>query len=765
MSRNIIELNGVHVLIPAPTIDVHRADMPNSKAFSELRADLESEWFLYLRQGVAYGMPRVATPSRRFGAPCQLRCEAHPQFLAALALDRIRQKLEQLRPQVLRRRPFLFVGQKDELVQAIRGRLRSVPPILDRFKIRRRFQLNTKLIEPREGATSIGLFMSLGTRWDIEAPLDSLARAGIELQGLAVVRRSPEPDERRLLGRIARIDGRTVQLTEGYDGLGEVSLDVVWLEGSRAAFAFCLRSLLASEYDQFETERRLAESEFLGAAAFDQWIETMAKFLRERFPRIDLGGGASAEIGDRVALTNTPEHRCVTAARPVEYCFDRARTKRSALPWPGLQKFGPFGPLARRTPRIAVLFPDVLQGPTENFIELLRQGVTSVERSVYPSGIARVLDLVNPQFPLYPFRWIGRTGVPISERYRLGVETILADRSTPPDAAIVVIPDECSRMRNAENPYLHAKAALLMAGVPVQSVKESTLRQRPSSLQYTLQNFVVALAAKLHGIPWTVEQDLTVSDEIVIGLGSCSVSGSRFDRSERFVGITTVFRGDGSYILSNLSDACSYEEYPQRLRQTTTTILEEVRHRNGWQHGDTVRIIVHAFKPLRDVEAADVIADCMKAVRSEQQVQFAFVTVSHDHEFTAFDRDQRGLSNSRGAVKGVLVPDRGVIVEIGRNTRLVNVTGPSLTKRPGAPIPRPILVSLHPRSDYGDRHYLAEQVLRFTSLSWRSLLPSREPVTISYSEMIARELTRLREIPGWNIEKLNSSLRTSCWFL
>ncbi len=166
-----------------------------------------------------------------------------------------------------------------------------------------------------------------------------------------------------------------------------------------------------------------------------------------------------------------------------------------------------------------------------------------------------------------------------------------------------------------------------------------------------------------------------------------------------------------------------------------------------------------------DVEAADVIADCMRAVRSEQQVQFAFVTVSHDHEFTAFDRDQPGMPNGRGAVKGALVPDRGVIVEIGRNTRLVNVTGPSLTKRPGAPIPRPILVSLHPRSDYGDRHYLAEQVLRFTSLSWRSLLPSREPVTISYSEMIARELTRLREIPGWNIEKLNSSLRTSCWFL
>src|SRR6185369_11360030 len=54
------------------------------------------------------------------------------------------------------------------------------------------------------------------------------------------------------------------------------------------------------------------------------------------------------------------------------------------------------------------------------------------------------------------------------------------------------------------------------------------------------------------------------------------------------------------------------------------------------------------------------------------------------------------------------------------------------------------------RIGFNDHHYLTEQVLRFTSLSWRSVLPAREPVTIAYSEMIARQLTRLREVPGWN---------------
>jgi hypothetical protein len=62
-------------------------------------------------------------------------------------------------------------------------------------------------------------------------------------------------------------------------------------------------------------------------------------------------------------------------------------------------------------------------------------------------------------------------------------------------------------------------------------------------------------------------------------------------------------------------------------------------------------------------------------------------------------------------------------------------------------------------------HYLSEQVLKFTGLSWRSTHPAADPVTIYYYGLIARHLARLKVVPGWSPLLLDAWLRTSKWFL
>lgn len=60
---------------------------------------------------------------------------------------------------------------------------------------------------------------------------------------------------------------------------------------------------------------------------------------------------------------------------------------------------------------------------------------------------------------------------------------------------------------------------------------------------------------------------------------------------------------------------------------------------------------------------------------------------------------------------------------------------------------------------------LTRQVFHFTGLSWRSMLPVTEPVTIFYPHLIADKLTRLSSLPDWDDKLLDTRLRRSRWFL
>ncbi|WP_035921323.1 hypothetical protein [Frankia sp. QA3] len=73
---------------------------------------------------------------------------------------------------------------------------------------------------------------------------------------------------------------------------------------------------------------------------------------------------------------------------------------------------------------------------------------------------------------------------------------------------------------------------------------------------------------------------------------------------------------------------------------------------------------------------------------------------------------------------------------------------------------------MHCESTFTDLDYIAGQIFRFTAMSWRRLYPSRQPVTVSYSDLIARLFGQLREVSNWNSDIVTSPrLRESRWFL
>jgi hypothetical protein len=753
-----LDLNGFKLTLSGRTFKVWQSSYPDNSGLRELRKE-HSDWILSWREGMLYAVPRVSSAGTIVGTEADLKVSEHLPLIARLIEDVLPEKFPQY--EAFWRRPFVFIGKKEELVSASLKNLRVRNDLVNRFSIRPTYTLEAKIIEPHADEVSLGLFLTANTKWEIDADLELLQKAGIDLSSLYVVRHSPKQDERRLVGQIRTLQASVVHLSSSYDERTSIHASEVVLEGSKTSFSRCLKVLLGRDYEQFETARRQNESHLLNGPAIDTLLTRFHSFFAKS-PSFRLTDDLEATIGERLYIDEKNNYQPIYRADPVQYYFNAARTKSNPYPWLGVKKFGPFSrdTFARPTPTILVVFPEEAQGSVETFLKSFKDGVPS--QSEFEGGFGKLFGLINPGLPLCKVRFSKSTEV--AAAYREAIEEYLASSATTPDAAIVVLYDEHGDYPDESSPYLRAKATLLMSGVPTQEIRVSKLSRSPYELQYILQNFSIALYAKMNGTPWTVNQDTTISDELIIGLGTSEISSSRFDRRTRYVGVTTVFRGDGNYLLGHVSRECSYEEYPKMLQDTTERVLSEIKQRNGWAPGDNVRLIFHTYKPLKNVEVAEIVKRAALVVGHDQTIEFAFLTVTVDHPFLALDRRQNGMP-TRTSVKGVFVPERGTIIQIGKYTRLLCTNGPQLMKHEDTPLPAPLLVHIHKGSTFNDLTYLSEQILKFTGLSWRSTLPAKKPVSIYYSELIAHMLGRLRSVQDWSPAVLNIKLRASRWFL
>lgn len=757
-------LNGFEISFSAETFMAAIRNWSGAGCVKAIKEEVGDRGFVYAKNGKVYILPRNSATWDLSDELVELSCIDHLQLLANCISSVLPDKFPSY--EILRRTPFVIAGRKGEIVEEISKKLGpNVPKLLTEFKIKPKFEFDARVVEPLPETLRVCLFVKFKTRWEVHAEIQALLSHGVDLTGLHVKYRHPNGG-RALVGRVRSAGPDNVELADSYvDGLSFIPSKDVMLEGSRQVFARCLKQLLGTQtYDRFEEERAKEEAKRFTGSAVDELLGKIHKYLKDA-ARLELYGGLSCLVGEQLILQNSDNYETITAASRVDYCFDAARTKRHQFAWAGIERFGPFSreTFARKSPLIWVIFPDTIQGQVENFLRQFRDGIPG---SKFAGGFGKLFCLTNPQFKLVPIPWLENRQTQPVQLYQKAIEQQLTSvTNATPDTALVFVLDEHARFSDPVNPYLHSKALLLMAGIPVQEVRAKTASQSTFSLPYIFQNIAIAMYAKMNGIPWTVDHDVTINDELVIGLGNCELSGSRFEERQRFVGITTVFRGDGNYLLGNFSKECSFADYPQTLRESVVSILKDIKARNGWQQGDTVRLVFHSFKPLKNCEIADIIREAVQEVANEQNIEFAFLTVSFDHPFLVLDKNQPGINVRNGGKKAVYVPERGTILEVGRFTRLLCTNGPFLIKKENSPHPTPILIHLHRQSTFKDLQYLSEQVLKFTSLSWRSTLPARKPVTIYYSELIAELLARLRSVRDWSPAMLNSKLRPSRWFL
>lgn len=665
-------------------------------------------------------------------------------------------------------RPVTFMGdeEKDNLLRKSLPNGISCP---DWLGISPMFELEVRVMEAAREKPYIGISLNVFTRRRIDASCQQLLDKGFSPVGHYVGRQTASSDSRieptfQLVGRAVSVDKGVIHLADHREGVEQIATTEAFVEA--AAFDAVVQHVFGGDYRMVALRLDTAISEFHQGTQKLGRIERLRSYIEDH--PLEFLPNRTWRCGGLVSEGNEGFPR-IHAAPPVIYVFNGQKT--DAWQVRGVNQHGPYStPTFTPTePNFCVICQKAHRGRVEQFIRKLLQGIPQMRQNgqqqrlkPFDTGFVRKYAVQNAQTHFFDVE--GRS----AEAYRKATHHALqaqTQHGTKFDLAFVEIEESFHNLRADADPYLVTKAEFLSHQIPVQEFEFETTEIPDSRLHYVLNNMALATYSKLGGTPWLVQASQPIAHELVIGLGSANVGDGRLGERERVVGITTVFRGDGNYCISNVSKAVSFEDYETELLASLRQTVSRMSKSMNWQLNDHVRLVFHAFKPFKNVEA-DAVKKLV-AELGEYQAEFAFLHVVKKHPFVLFDKQQDGVTayDDSGRNKGILAPERGKFLRLSSNEMLIVLTGPKELKQSSDGMPSPVLLRLGHGSTFRDLHYLTRQVNAFACHSWRGFDNSPLPVTLMYSELIARLLGKLGTVPFWNPSQMIGKIGETRWFL
>ncbi|QQR75624.1 MAG: stem cell self-renewal protein Piwi domain-containing protein [Holophagales bacterium] len=589
------------------------------------------------------------------------------------------------------------------------------------------------------------LVIDCTTRRVIRTACLYLLRTGFDLIGRYVATED-EDGYRRLLGSVVAIEGETLQVTRPNGQVQHVKASDAHLEASRTNFDEYILHTHGAKKDEIAERIRLAVSRFNVGENKKARISTLKKYIQSKC--IALIDGTRIEIEDAQDV----QKDCGQMQKPVFVFSDNGEADWAER---GLSHYGPYTKRTfdRNDPSICVICAQHDKGRVEQFVRKLLKGIATSK--YFRSGLEGKFALGTSRVEVFV------TAADSVEAYQVAIETAIRKKAEDGgrwDLALVQVRQSFKKLEATRNPYYLGKSLFLLHQVPVQDFTIELLSQSDYLLGYALNNMGLACYAKMGGVPWLLKSSPTLSHELVVGIGSASIGQERGADNQRIMGITTVFSGDGSYIVSSTSKAVVPEAYCNALKVVLGETIEKIQKRMNWQRGDTIRLIFHAQVKKFNREEIEAVRAVIDRYR-DYQVEYAFLKISEDHGLHMFD------SATAGERKGKLAPPRGRTLRLSRHEVLVYLIGQRELRQDTDGHPRGVILDVHKESTFKDIKYLSSQLYSFASHSWRSYFPNPMPVTISYSDLIARSLGWLNQLPGWNDSVMIGKMGQSQWFL
>jgi len=640
-----------------------------------------------------------------------------------------------------------------------------------------------KLIEVQERLIMVdnkpqfGFIINIKRNWIFTKNCAELHQEGFNLVGLDILKTEFLPGLQGVLAPDEEFIGVVKEIKDGSasvqtnDGLQHFPLSSLTLRKTKynigAYLSFAISEQKSSEILQIIEGKR---HEIYNAKTLYKEIKSIAATLFTI--KNDVGVTVPYLFQNKDGFCFTVDIQMRKASNSMElkiptFIFDYSATKTDGRsPDLGLTNFGPYDSInfEPKSPNILCICHKANRGAFTSFLAKLKDGIPT--SNYFKKGFQKKYDLRDVQFQINELSTFD-----LSEYLKI----IKENDDVRPDLAIIEIPNEFRQLDDAANPYYKIKAKLLLQEIPVQFITSAIVR---GNNEYHLNSIALQMYAKLGGTPWVLPSARSVDREIIIGIGHSWIRENAFSGAaqDRVVGITTFMSSDGQYLLADKAKDVAYEEYFDELLRSLKSSFQILEKEQGWNEGDTIRLIFHIFKPIKNVEFEVVSALIQQFTKFK--IQFAFVTISKTHPFKLFEPSQQGIASryGNGEPKGAYIPDRATNVFLDSNSALVQMFGARELKTEKHGMSNPILVRIRtPQGNFEnqdvekllftDISYIVQQLFSFTYLSWRSFLPGETPATMLYSTLISKLLSKLRKVNGWDSDSLNFKLKRKKWFL
>lgn len=291
--------------------------------------------------------------------------------------------------------------------------------------------------------------------------------------------------------------------------------------------------------------------------------------------------------------------------------------------------------------------------------------------------------------------------------------------------------------------YYLVKNELLSKNIASQVIFHENIEN--PNFNFFLPNISIAILAKLGGRPWRLSRE--VKDELIIGVGAYRQDDSRY------LGTTFSFRNDGTFLGFDATECPDIQELGIFFKQTISSFVSDISDVS--EISEVKRVIVHFFKKMNSDEERQ-LTDVFSDLGLQVPYFVLNITEGNAHEYLVIDDKYAGK-----------MPRSGICVKLKtgefllcNNTRYKEYTGARIDE---FPFPLKISVSKPDPRTITDEiiHELIDQIYQFSRMYWRSVKQRAMPVTILYSEMIAKMAANLPDqtVPDTSIAK------KTLWFL